>query len=513
MSNYGAVDIGSNSVRMQAAEMMTGEPPRILAEGRQVTRLGTSVFLNGAISAEAMQETCAVLARFAETMNKAQVIGVRAVATSAVRDAGNQQEFLARSREALGVPVEVISGQEEARLIHLGVQARWPHPRETILIVDIGGGSAELIQGHAGELAAAYSKPLGAVRLTELFLQNDPPTPLQLRRLDEYIQEKLAPAVESIGGIPYDRAIATSATAAAVVCAIRKVPRSKRDTVDRLKASKSQLDKLFDNLAKKNLEQRRKVQGVGPRRAELIVAGSAVLKRTLEELNQKSLYYCAAGVRDGIVADLHARGVGLEAGRLDREQLRAVRAMAARYAVPLKHADKVASLGSTLFELLRPVHRLPVPSGRILEAAAYLHDVGHYISDTRHHKHSYYVVANSDLPGFTERERFMIANLCRYHRKALPAAGHDNYKALDANERGQLAAMIPLLRLADSLDLGREQRVGHLDVRVNGESVEIRIESAGDIELEEWAAQRVAAAFQQAYSRSLTVKSARTETT
>ncbi len=511
MSYYGAVDIGSNSVRMQAAEVMMGEPPRILAEDRQVTRLGSSVFLQGEISAEAMRQTCEVLARMAQTLEKAKVIGVRAVATSAVRDARNQQEFLEQAARSLGAPVEVISGQEEARLIHLGVQSRWPHPAEKILIIDIGGGSVEIIQSQAGEMTAAFSKPLGAVRLTEVFLRNDPPTPLELRQLDDYILEKLGPAIREIGRSPHDRTIATAATAAAVVCAVRKVPRSKRDSADRLKASKSQLNSLYEALSQSSLEQIRKIPGIGPRRAELIIAGSAVLRRFLEDFRQSALYYSAAGVRDGIIADLYLRGVGMEAGRLDREQLRAVRAMAERYGVPVKHADKVAAMAGALFESLRPLHRLPVPLGRLLQAAAYLHDVGHFISDTRHHRHSYYVVINSDLPGFTERERLMIANLCRYHRKAMPNASHENCAMLTADEQGQLAGMIPLLRLADSLDLGREQRVENVKVRMDNGKVELELVSSGDVELEEWAVRRVEPVFQQVYGYPLAVRTSSRE--
>jgi exopolyphosphatase/guanosine-5'-triphosphate,3'-diphosphate pyrophosphatase len=165
----------------------------------------------------------------------------------------------------------------------------------------------------------------------------------------------------------------------------------------------------------------------------------------------------------------------------------------------------------TLFESLLPLHRLPVSCGRLLQAAAYLHDVGHYISDTRHHKHSYYVVANSDLAGFTDRERLIVANLCRYHRKALPAPNHDNYKTLDAEERNQITSLIPLLRLADSLDLGREQRVEQVHVQLDNGKVGLALDSSGDIELETWAAQRVDPVFQEVYGRPLAVYRGRKE--
>src|SRR5438477_7332632 len=192
MPRYAAVDIGSNSVRMLAAETSPGSPTKILAAERQVTRLGAGVFRNGRISLEAMEFVCENLTRMAQMYRKLDVIGTRAVATSAVRDAANQEEFLELASQALGTPVEIISGQEEARLIHLGVQSRWPQGDKRALIIDVGGGSAELILSDAGVLAEAFSKPLGAVRLTEVFLNSDPPAPAELHRMNEYIDEKLA---------------------------------------------------------------------------------------------------------------------------------------------------------------------------------------------------------------------------------------------------------------------------------------------------------------------------------
>src|SRR5271166_2107825 len=241
MPRYAAVDVGSNSVRMMAAEVVAGGNTVILAEDRQVTRLGASVFRNGRIGQEAKQFVCENLARMAQIYKRLEVVGVRAVATSAVRDAANQQDFLEKASQALGSPVELISGQEEARLIHLGVQARWPQTNKRVLILDVGGGSGEFILSENGMLTEAFSKPLGAVRLTEVFLRTDPPTPLELHRMDEYIEEKLAYPVRRIGSRQFDRAIATSATAAALVCAVNRIPRARRDEADRLRATLSQI--------------------------------------------------------------------------------------------------------------------------------------------------------------------------------------------------------------------------------------------------------------------------------
>ena len=509
MPRYAAVDIGSNSVRMEAAEVIPGAPPRILAAERLVTRLGESVFRTGRINQETIDFTCQVLAGMADIYRRLDVVGVRAVATSAVRDASNQVQFLELASQAVRSPVEIISGQEEARLIHLGVQARWPHPKQRVLIVDVGGGSAEFILSEKGGLAGAFSKPVGAVRLNEVFLKHDPPAAIELRQMWEYIDERLATPIRTIGAGRFDRVIATSATAAAVVCAINRVPRSDRETADRLRASARQIRKFSKHVSQLDLVHRRKIPGIGPRRAEIIIPGAAVLAEVLEGFQASSLYYSVAGVRDGIIADLAARGVGREMSHLSRDQRRIVEQTAQHYGVSLKHARKVSELAHRLFESLQPLHELPPHYGKLLEAAAYLHDIGHYVSDTRHHKHSFYLVVNSDMPGFTERERHLVAHLCRYHRKSLPAALHDGFQALSAEERRAILLLVPLLRIADSLDRSHDQRVEGMDCQIRDGRVVLSLRSSMAVDLDQWAGERAAETFRRIYERDVTMIRAR----
>ncbi|MGC2660733.1 MAG: Ppx/GppA phosphatase family protein [Bryobacteraceae bacterium] len=503
MPRYAAIDIGSNSVRMMAAEAGP-EILRVLVQERQVTRLGASVFRDGRVSEEALTFLCATLTRFATAYQKFDVHGVRAVATSAVRDSSNQQEFLERTGTALGTPVEIISGQEEARLIHLGVEARWPRPKERTMIVDVGGGSAELILSQHGELLDAVSRPLGAVRLTELFLESDPPAPDELHRMNAYIDEKLLPFHKRRHEEKLDRVVATSATAAAIVCEVNEVPRPKRDAADRLRARTTQIRKLYAEVSSRDLAARRKLVGIGPRRAEIIVAGSAVFLRVLEMFGCSSLYYSTAGVRDGIIADLAARGVGRELSQLSREQLLVVETMAKRYGVVLRHARRVAYLVHRLFELLQPLHGLPPLAGKLVQAAAYLHDVGHFVSDTGHHKHSAYLVANADLPGFTNKERVTIASLCRFHRKSMPQPRHMQFQALDADSKRIVMTLAPLLRIADALDRGHGQKVHDVRGAVKNGGLHLMVEADPDADLEIWAAGEAAQAFEQVYSLPVT---------
>ncbi len=509
MLRYAAVDIGSNSVRMLAVEVVPGSAPRVLASEREVTRLGASVFHGGRISASAMTATLRVLARMAGIYRELNVAGVRAVATSAVRDASNQGEFLARASAALGTPVEVITGREEARLIHQGVIHRWPQNGRRVLIVDIGGGSAEMIASEDGALLEAVSKPLGAVRLQEMFLHGDPPGERELHQMAEFIDAKLEGAAARLG-LRFDRVIATSATAAAVVCAVNRVPRSRRDKADRLRASTAQIRKLYRKLAALDLAGRKKVAGIGPRRAEIIVAGAGALLRILERFHAAGLYYSAAGVRDGIIADMVARGVGGELARLDRGQRKEVERIAARFGAGVQQGRRVASFAQFLFARLQSLHQLPLHYGRLLEAAAYFRETGHYINDSAHHKHAYYIVSHVDFSGFTNREREFIAALCRYHRKAMPSPAHPEFQSLPAEERRPLLLLIPILRLAGNLARGpEEENIEIVSCEIQPARILIRLRARCEPDLAEWAASRVSDVFDEVYGRAVDVSYAK----
>lgn len=509
MSRYAAIDIGSNSIRMIAAEVRSKEGMQVLAADRQVVRLGKTVFLEGKLGASEIELACQALGRMVEQYRKLDIVSVRAVGTAALRDASNRDEFLARAAAIIGHPVEVISGLEEARLIHLGVQTQWPHPKQRVLMMDIGGGSAELILSEGGRLVEAFSKPLGALRLTEVFLKSDPPSERELARMQKYIQERITGPVARLATARVERMIATSATAAAVVCAVNNVRRSRRDRADRLPATAPQLRQLFREVCSRDSGGRAKITGIGPRRAEIIVAGLAVLNQVVHELRLNRLYYSMAGVREGIIADLTHRQVGMEQARLNADERRAVRALGRHYGVSAPHVRKVAELAGMLFQSLRPLHRLPLAKGRLLEAAAHLYNIGHFVNESRHHRHSMYLVANSDLPGFEDRERQVIATLCRYHRKSMPQASHETFQTLDPEARNTVALLTPLLRLAVALDQSQEQRVERVEATVQGNAVELRLFSDRDVDIEQWQTEQVAGVFREVYGLPLTVRTRR----
>lgn len=508
-SRYAAIDIGSNSIRMAAAEIAPDGAFRELTSSRHVVRLGETVFREGRLSVPSMDLACQVLAGMTEEYRKLDVLAVRAVGTAALRDAVNRAEFLARASQILGSQVEVISGLEEARLIHLGIQARWPQPHKRLLITDVGGGSAELILSDAGHTAEAFSKPLGAVRLTGMFLKSDPPSPKELARMEKHIQERIAGAVDRMRSARIERMIGTSATAAAAVCAVNHVRRSRRDSADHLGATAAQISRLYREVAARDLEARRKITGIGPRRAEIVIAGTAVLSEVMRAFGVPKMYYSTAGVRDGIIADLAHRKVGREPAHLDADQRRVVRALSRRYGTSQAHVRKVAQIAAMLFEALDAQHRLPPLFGRILEASAHLYNIGHWVNESRHHKHSLYLILNSDIPGFSDRERMAIANLSRYHRKSMPQPSHPEFQALDQEMRNAVVLLAPLLRIAVALDQSQEQKVESVETSIQNRSVELRLISDRDTDIEQWHAMRAADIFHEIYGMQLAVRTAR----
>ena len=282
---YSAADIGSNSVRMDVVEAAPGLPPRLLATERDVARLGESVFRTGAVSPEALGLICSILARMSARSHALGSTVRRAVATAALRDATNQQEFIAVASEAWGAPVEVISGEEEARLIQRGVRSRLPHCPGNLLIIDVGGGSTEIICD-----GRAWSLPLGALRLQMLCLQDD--------ELFQFIREQAAPALEALAGVPVSQVIGTSATARAATTG-----GTTGGTV-----TTAHVREFYRSVCSLDLAGRRALEGIGPQRAEVIIPGTAVLLHVLETLRLPGLTYSPAGVRDGIIADLSACG-------------------------------------------------------------------------------------------------------------------------------------------------------------------------------------------------------------
>src|SRR5579862_3826225 len=504
MPTFAAVDIGSNSVRLKIARLQAGRL-RPLHEDREVTRLGEGVFGSGFLTPESMAETVKVLRRFHRATQQIVTDSVRVVATSALRDARNSQAFLEWVRSATGWRVEIISGVEEARLIHLGLISGSRVDRSPTLLMDLGGGSCELTMTHRGHIRDAVSLPLGAVRLTNEFLRHDPARKGELKRLRGFVTREVNRVVERISASKVKGVIATSGTAealAAVAGHMRRGVNRQRNMV-----SRAEMTKIAKRLARLAVAERRKIEGIGPRRAEIVVAGATVYHELLDRLRLKGFRYSPLGLRDGTLAQMAADyDRSTRSGRqIEWERWESILKAVDHYHVDRKHALDVRESATLLFTALRSVHRLPAEYHEWLSAAAMLYEVGDYVNRNGHHRHTHYIISNSEILGYTPQQRRIIAAIARYLGKSRPTVEDGPIKIVETTDRPNVQKAILLLRLARALNLGRSRAVEK--VRVGLRSAEVKLTLVPrrrmGVDLEQWAIEKECDYFREVFGREL----------
>ena len=504
MPVFAAVDIGANSVRLKIAELGRGKR-KIIHEDREVTRLGESVFRNNTLAPEAMAHTVKVLTRFYRATQKFHVEQVRVVATSPLRDSKNARAFLEWVKSATGWKVEIISGLEEGRLIHLGILSNLRIENKDVLLFDLGGGSCEVTISERGHIREMFSLPLGAVRLTQEFLLHDPPKSKEVDRLREYIAEQVSRVAQAIRKYRVDLAIATSGTAAALAEAARLIQKRSKYAH---KVSRRMIAGLARELAGHSRSERERYSGIGPRRAEIIVAGAFVFSELMIQYELPSFQYSPLGLRDGLLAQMAAdAGIGKRAHRqLEAEQEDALVTLGRRYGADARHAQHVRELVLQLFRSLEKLHGLPEQYGQWIGAAAMLHEIGSYVNRNGRHRHTYYLISNSELFGFPPAQRYLIAAIARYMGKSRPSERDRELKNLRPSARALLDRAVIMLRLARALNQGRRGIVQQVRARQRGAVVELELRGKSGMDLEVWAAEKERSYFRDVFGRDLVVR-------
>jgi exopolyphosphatase/guanosine-5'-triphosphate,3'-diphosphate pyrophosphatase len=504
MPTFAAVDIGSNSVRLKIARLVRGRL-RPIHEDREVTRLGEGVFRSGFLTPESMAETVKVLRRFHRSTQQVVTDPVRVVATSALRDARNSQAFLEWVRSATGWKVEIISGLEEARLIHLGLVSNLRVDSAPTLMIDLGGGSCELTVSTHGHIRDLVSLPLGSVRLTDEFLSHDPPRKGELKRLQGFVVREVNRVAARVVAAKVKNVIATSGTAAALATAASRL--RKNGSRQRTVVSRAEMNRLAKQLARLPVEDRRKIEGIGPRRAEIIIAGAMVYRELLDRCRLKGFRYSPLGLRDGLLAQMAAEyDRSTRSGKqVESERWESITRAVAHYHVDMKHALDVRESAMFLFSALRSVHGLSPEYREWLGAAAMLYEVGDYLNRNAHHRHTYYIISNSEILGYTPQQRRTIAAIARYLGKSRPTMEDGPMKVIDPTDRNSVQKAILLLRLARSLNLGRSRAVQK--VRVSQHDAEVRLtlvpRQRMGVDLELWAIEKDCAYFREVFGREL----------
>ncbi len=509
MPTFAAVDIGSNSVRLKISRLAAHRLIEIL-EDREVTRLGESVFRDGFLSPEAIALTVKVLRRFHRAVQKAGADSVRVVATSALRDARNSRAFLEWVRSATGWRVEIISGLEEARLIHLGLTSSLRVNPSPVLMIDLGGGSCELTISRNGHIQETVSLPLGAVRLTNEFLHHDPPRKPEMRQLRGFIARDIGRIAGRIMRARCKVVIATSGTPEALASVCHALYRTKSQrgmTVSRL-----QMRRIAKMLARLSLEERRKVEGIGVRRAEIVIAGAVVFAELLERCKLAGFRYSPLGLRDGLLAQMAAESdQQTRSGKqIESERQDSILAAVEHYHVDLQHVTRVRESALQLFSELRTVHRLPQEYKEWIAAAAMLCEVGDYVNRTGRHRHSYYIISHSEILGYTPQQRRIIAAIARYLGKSRPSAGDGPIKTLPPSYQKEIAKASLLLRLAWGLNLGRSGALKMFRVRIQDTAVAMTLvpKRPMSVDLELWAVEKERSYFRQVLERDFSAAAA-----
>lgn len=501
MPIFAAVDVGSNSVRLKIARL-SGRRLRAIHEDREVTRLGESVFRTGFLSPDAIANTVKVLRRFHRACQRLGTDSVRVVATSALRDARNSRAFLEWVRSATGWTVEIISGLEEARLIHLGLISSIKIGSAPALLLDLGGGSCELTISIGGHIRETVSLPLGAVRLTNEFLHHDPPRKTELQSLRGFITRELRRVASRIIKLRTNIVIATSGTAASLTAVCQALSKNETSSVTR-----AQMSRIAKLIAKSSLEQRRRMNGIGPRRAEIVVAGAIVYSELLEQCHLRGFRYSPLGLRDGLLAQMaaeHDRGARSRK-QIESERWDSLQAALAHYRVDAHHARQVREAAMSLFDTLRSVHALPPEYREWLSAAAMLYEVGDYVNRSGRHRHTYYIISHSEILGYTPEQRRVIAAVARYLGKSRPTGGDGPMKVLPPEDRQYVPKASQLLRLARALNLSRSHSIRGMRVRLRDAEVQILVRPARGtgIELELWAIEKEKNYFREVFGRTL----------
>ena len=503
-----AIDIGTNSLHMIVVQVQADLSFEVIDREKQMVRLGAGGLDGRALTPEAMNLALQVLSKFARLAASHQVDHIIAGATSAVREAENGGEFLQAIAEQTGIRARVISGTEEARLIHLAAAYGLGLSGEVAVVVDIGGGSVEITRGTGPNMDVGRSFKVGVIRLTERFVKSDPISARDERKLVKHIDSELDPYLEKIVRSGFDRVVGTSGTILSLGAIAAGDQKLSAGALRNRRVSAKHLHRIRKELTSLNLEKRLQVPGLDPRRGDLAVAGSILFDTIIRRLAATEFSLCDLSLREGLVLDYiakHRKEIA-QADLYPDVRRRSVIELAERCNYWPAHAHHIAKMATLLFDRTRGIHGLTDREREWLEFASILHDAGVHISYEQHHKHSYYLISNGDLRGFEPDEIETIALIARYHRRALPQRRQHEFGALKRKRRKVVRTLAAILRLAENLDRSHAQTISGLEFHDRGSDALLQVRTAGDAELELWAAQRHSAPFERIIGKPLRIE-------
>jgi exopolyphosphatase / guanosine-5'-triphosphate,3'-diphosphate pyrophosphatase len=500
-----AIDVGTNTIRLTVAEVQDDDSYRILDEEREMVRLGEQLDRTGRLSEAAMERGLAAIGKMKAIADGFKITELRAIATSAVREAANGRSFIREVMRQHKVRIEVISGEEEAQLAFRTATRHFDFQGRATAVVDIGGGSLEVILSAGTAVDHVYSLPLGAVRVTERLVKSDPLKAKHWKRMKEEIDRSLRTVIRQ----PAHRAeiiIGSGGTFTALAHMSKWQHEGRHGSVQGYVLTPAEIIHLLGRLREASLDERRQIPGLSPDRADIIVAGAGVIARLVRRLGPQQVMVNERGIRDGVLLHMISELPGRTAsGQLPQpgNRMEWARHFARKARSNERHCEQVASLALQIFDGVKTRFNLPGFGRDVLQAAAILHDIGYLISHSKHHKHAYHLIMHGELPGFTPHEVELIANVARYHRRAFPRKRHENLAHLSADDRRLIARLSGILRIADGLDRTHSQSVTGVKVRALRGRLRLHLEAASFPAVECADAERKSDLFRVAFGTDL----------
>jgi exopolyphosphatase/guanosine-5'-triphosphate,3'-diphosphate pyrophosphatase len=507
-----AIDLGSNSFHMVIVEVGASGSFQVIGREKEMVRLGSSTLSSGRLPVAAMRRGLEALAKYRRLARTQAVDKILAVATAAIREASNGEEFLHRVGRETGIWPKAISGDEEGRLIYLAALHSVHLEGRRALVVDIGGGSVELVLGAGSRLEDVASEKLGVIRMTEAFVHSDPLSAKDESRLVSHVESVLAAGGGRLRDAGFDSAIGTSGTILALgALAFHMSEGAPPEALHHVAVKAEAIHAVRKRLVQSDLRARLKMPGMDERRADIIVAGAVVLDTILSRLGVKELTLCEWSLREGILLDYihgHPRSLARAEAYPDVRR-RSVVALGERCSYDEAHARRTAALALSLFDQTSALHGVGDADRALLEYACLLHDIGRHISYPGHHKHSYYLIKNGDLMGFDPAEIEVVANVARYHRRGDPRRKHAGYGSLPKDRRRVVRVLAGFLRVADALDRSHRQVVKAVTVSRRADVLRIACETSGNSDLEMWGAPRRTALLEDELGLAVRVEAVR----
>jgi exopolyphosphatase/guanosine-5'-triphosphate,3'-diphosphate pyrophosphatase len=498
-----AIDIGTNSMKLLVAAVEEDGALEVLSREKALVRLGSETLRSGKLSPEAIEAGASTVENFLRLSEAAGAEAVLAVATCAVREAANSEEFVHAVRRRTGIPLEVISGEEEARLIHLAARSEFPGRLDPIFLVDIGGGSTEFVISHGSRVLLTESLPLGVVRLADRYAREDPPSDRDLKAMKKAIRAAARKAVEAVRKTTFQTCVGSAGTIQSLSLVYEAAVRGHEPIPSGHRTlPRNGLKKVSRMLRKTTMREKLKIPGLDPRRRDIAVAGAILLNWILKHTGAQAIVVGERGLREGVLLDYVARHGVSRTAPADRDvRARSVDRLLRRGNAEVLHAAHVARLALELFDRSHPLHQLTTTEREWLQYAALLHDVGCYVGYAKHQRHSYYLITHGDLTGFSAEEVEVLASLARYHKGGGPKESHENWKRLNPYLRPVVEKLASLLRIADGLDRSHRQLVTGVGCRLRSRRVEFEVTARSDCEAELAAARKKADLFERVFDR------------